>query len=721
MLQIIKKELKQMISSPAYFVILAVFIGILNFMFLKSFFVNWLMNFRWYFDLQIWFLMIFIPAISMRIMSEEFKNWAMEYLLTKPISLLKIIFWKYLSLGIYFSIFIVSTIVLYFSLSWVGSFTSWIIISQLIWSILLILSMFSISFLASSITKNQVFAFLLWVLINFVLIIIWTEFIQMSLPYFISNFLSWLSFFSHSENFAKWIINLSDVFYYLSIIFFSLYLSYLSVNNYKKTWKIGLWFASSIEVVVILVVLIFSNAIFAKTNIFADMTPNKAYTLSDSTKSILSNTKDIVNLELYVSKDLPPQLKPIYTNTKDIIKQFNNYAHNNLKLKEIHPIQDDKETEALQNWIVPIQAQILKDDQFTTQKLYMWLVIKYIDKTEIIPYLWQTQNLEYSLVSKILKLTNDKKKSVSLIYSDDIDKQVIYVMNQVLSENYDVSFNEINSDTKTLWNINSDINLILEWDNKFWSWVINDIKNNLDNKTTLYFFQPTKVDLQAGLSASKNRWELSKELLSKYNLALKDWVVWDAKFNSTVNVSQWFMSFRLPYPLFPKSFVNEDLPISEWITNIDTPFISELDYTWTWTMVKDLLTTSEYWFNYTNLYKVWPSELDTIKEWDLKKISLAKFVDNWTSKVAFIPNTYMFTMWGQQALLSNLQFVSNLTDYLGWDSRLIWIRWKTVNYETFVAKKEDKNFIRWLNIYFLPILLLIIWLIIAFVRNRRRA
>jgi ABC-2 type transport system permease protein len=61
-------------------------------MFLKSFFINGQMNFRNYFDLQIWFLMIFIPAISMRIMSEEFKNGAIEYLLTKPISLLKIIF-----------------------------------------------------------------------------------------------------------------------------------------------------------------------------------------------------------------------------------------------------------------------------------------------------------------------------------------------------------------------------------------------------------------------------------------------------------------------------------------------------------------------------------------------------------------------------------------------------------------------------------------------------
>jgi hypothetical protein len=379
------------------------------------------------------------------------------------------------------------------------------------------------------------------------------------------------------------------------------------------------------------------------------------------------------------------------------------------------------ETEAIQNWISPIQAQILKDDQFTTQKLYLWLVIKYIDKTESITYLWQTENLEYALVSKILKLTNDKKKTVSIIYSDDIDNQVAYFINQVLSENYEVNMDRIDELSISIKNTSSDISLILEWDNKFGTWVIESIKDNLDNKTTLYFFQPTKVDFTNWLFASKNQWNLSKQLLEKFNLQLWDWIVWDAKYNSQVSVSQWYMNFRLPYPFFPKTFINKDLPISEWLSNVNTPFISELISNWTWVIDKNLLSTSEFWFNYNNLYKINPNELDDIKETDLKEISLAKFIDNWVSKIAFIPNTYMFTMWWQDALISNLKFVSNLTDYLGWDSRLIWIRWKTIEYETFISEKSDKSFIKWLNIFVLPILLLIIWLVIAFIRNRKRS
>jgi hypothetical protein len=51
--------------------------------------------------------------------------------------------------------------------------------------------------------------------------------------------------------------------------------------------------------------------------------------------------------------------------------------------------------------------------------------IKYLEKTETIAYAGDTSNLEYQLISKILKLTNKTKKRISLIYSDDIQNQVI--------------------------------------------------------------------------------------------------------------------------------------------------------------------------------------------------------------------------------------------------------------------------------------------------------
>lgn len=723
MFQIIKKELKQIFVSPAYFIILAFFIGILNFIFLKWFFIDSQMNLRRYFDLQIWFLMIFIPAISMKIMSEEFKNQSIEFLLTKPISILNIIRWKYLSLIIYFSIFIISTFILYISLSTLWNFPSWIIISQISGSILLILAMFATSFLASSITKNQVFSFLLWVFINFILIIVWTDFIQISLPYFLANFLNNLSYISHFNNFSKWIISLSDLFYFSSIIFFSLYLSYLSINNFKKVWSIWLGALNIWELIIISIILIFANALINKVNLNIDMTPNNIYTLSDSTKDILNQVDDIINIDLYVSKNLPPQLKTSYIRIKDLIWEFNKYSNSNIHLKEIYPIEDNKEKEAIQDWVSPVQIQILENDQFATKKWYLWLAIKYSWKTESIPYLWNTENIEYSLISKILKLINKNKKEVSILYSSDFDNQIISLTKQILEESYEVTMQNISNNTNDIYNKDSDIYIILEWDEKFWTWIINKIEDLIKDKTILYFFQPTKVNLELWLTAFENNSELQNKLLKKYNLELEKWLAADAKYNSTISISQWFISYMLPYPLFPKSFINPELPINEWIQNVNTPFISAFKNS-KWNSnydEKDLLTTSEYWFLHNSIYNINPRDLKELKKDELKKLILAKLIIDWNSKIAFIPNTYMFSIWWQQSLIENLAFISNLTDYLWWDSRLISIRSKNLEYQTFAAEKDIKNIIRWLNIFALPIILFLIWIIIAFIRNKKRA
>jgi hypothetical protein len=182
----------------------------------------------------------------------------------------------------------------------------------------------------------------------------------------------------------------------------------------------------------------------------------------------------------------------------------------------------------------------------------------------------------------------------------------------------------------------------------------------------LYFFQPNKVEVENWLLASNNESDLQKQLLEKYNLELEKWFAADAQYNSSVSVWQWFITYRLPYPLFVQSFVNTDLPISEWVKNINMPFVSAIkEGNWTWAYdTKDLLLTSEYWFINDSINNIDPQNLKEINEDDLEKLSLAKLIIDWNSKIAFIPNVYLFTLWWQESLIQNLTFVSNLADYL---------------------------------------------------------
>jgi ABC-2 type transport system permease protein len=64
-----------------------------------------------------WFLIVFIPAIAMRTVSEEIKTGTLEFLLTKPLKLRDIVLGKYVALLAYFAVFFIAMIVLYFTLT----------------------------------------------------------------------------------------------------------------------------------------------------------------------------------------------------------------------------------------------------------------------------------------------------------------------------------------------------------------------------------------------------------------------------------------------------------------------------------------------------------------------------------------------------------------------------------------------------------------------------
>ena len=675
------------------------------------------MNFRGYFDLQIWFLMIFIPAISMRVISEEIKTNTLELLLTKPLSLLRIITGKYLSLLVYFSVFILSSIILYASLSILGNFPGGIIIAQMIGSILLIGAMFSVSFLASSITKNQVFAFLLAVLINFLLIIIGSDFIELSLPSFLASFLNAFSYLGHAGNFSKGIISLGDVFYFASIIFFGLYLSYVSIKRFQKTGKTGLGIVSTTELGIVLAILVVVNALTMQSHWFIDVTPNHIYTLSDSTKSILADVNDRVNIDFYASKELPPELKLLSTHMRDTVDQFNIYAHGNIHINEINPVEDNRESDAQKDGIPAIQIQTMKNDQFATQKGYLGLAIKYNNKTEVIPYLGNADNLEYSLVSKILKLTSKTRKRVDILVSDDIDDKVVQSIGNALYDTYDVQEQKITKDTTDITAKDDDIFILLE-SNSLNAGIIPSLQKLIATKTFVYFFQPVQVDLKNGLKATAHTSDLAKAVLDQFHLTITPGLAGDAKNNSSVNFNQGNTTYIVPYPLFIKSAINPDLAISEGITAVNTPFISSIEGA---SDAKDLITTSEFGFIQKDITAISPDSFKNISQSDLKKISLAKIITNSTSKTALIPNTYMWTLIGADMMTDNTKFLSNLVDFLGGDQRLIGIRSKTLTYQTFTTDTFKDNLIRGINIYTLPLLILLTGLGIAFFRNRKRA
>jgi gliding motility-associatede transport system auxiliary component len=99
----------------------------------------------------------------------------------------------------------------------------------------------------------------------------------------------------------------------------------------------------SLLVILIMVgILFFANILSARFFIRADLTENKEYTITESTKNILNSLDDIVNIHVYFSKNLPPYVANLEKQVHDILDEYHAYSGSHLRIDYIDPADDDE-------------------------------------------------------------------------------------------------------------------------------------------------------------------------------------------------------------------------------------------------------------------------------------------------------------------------------------------------------------------------------------------
>src|SRR4030095_1100043 len=163
------KELKSYFNSPVAYIVMIVFLLISGFLFTMSFFqmnVASMRDFFGNFFIQLILFVVFIPAITMRSFSEEKKQGTLELLLTKPVQDLELIFGKYLSALALICITLSTTILYYVIILFLGPIPFGPFITSLIGFILMSAFFIGIGIFVSSLTENQIVAFIVSVLIG---------------------------------------------------------------------------------------------------------------------------------------------------------------------------------------------------------------------------------------------------------------------------------------------------------------------------------------------------------------------------------------------------------------------------------------------------------------------------------------------------------------------------------------------------------------------------
>ena len=232
---IAKRELKSFFDSLIAYILIVAFLGITGFftwLYGTDVFIRGQADLSVFFIWAYWTLFFFIPAITMRMLAEENRSGTIELLLTKAVSDWQIIFGKFLACLLLIVIALALTLPYYFTVWHLGPIDHASVWTGYLGLILMSATYISIGLFASSITNNQIVAFLLALFIGLFFHVIFDELAQ-SMTGTIGGLFSYLSVSTHYESISRGVIDSKDLIYFGSIIFLSLILaeSTLSKRN----------------------------------------------------------------------------------------------------------------------------------------------------------------------------------------------------------------------------------------------------------------------------------------------------------------------------------------------------------------------------------------------------------------------------------------------------------------------------------------------------------
>ncbi|MEA3450178.1 MAG: ABC transporter permease subunit [Patescibacteria group bacterium] len=230
-----KKELMSYFNSPIAYIFIGVFLVVGNWLFFKNFFLIGQTSMRGYFDLLPWIFLFLSPAITMRLWAEEKRSGTIEFLLTLPVTDWQVVFAKFLGGLVFLFISLLLSATIPFSLASIGSLDWGPVFGEYLGALFLGGSYLALGLFVSSLTKNQIIAFIVGLVVSFIAFIIGANFVLIGAPNFLVPILSFLGLGNHFYSIAKGVIDSKDVIFYFSFIFLFLYLNTRVIET--RGWK----------------------------------------------------------------------------------------------------------------------------------------------------------------------------------------------------------------------------------------------------------------------------------------------------------------------------------------------------------------------------------------------------------------------------------------------------------------------------------------------------
>ncbi len=327
---------------------------------------------------------------------------------------------------------------------------------------------------------------------------------------------------------------------------------------------------------VLVVLNLVSNELFFRV----DLTENRIYSMSKSTKSMLKDLDDVVHVKVYFSSNLPHQLANIRKEVKDILDEYKAYSGGNISYDFVDPASDDELKQKLRFMGIPeLRVNVIEKDKAELINVYLGMVVNYSDKQEVIPVVQNTVNLEYELTSSILKITSEVNRKVAIYCGALREKDDYKDFADELRKQYEVQFIDFENSPV----IPDDVNTLI---------VAGPGEGSM-NDSTLFaldqfimkggkvIFLIDKIDVDLERLGAKPVNSGIEEFLANLGLKVDSNLVLDGRSNIMASFRTNFGYFSSNYPFWVK--INKDgfapdSPIVSELEAVGFPWISSVSY-----------------------------------------------------------------------------------------------------------------------------------------------
>ena len=390
---LVRKEFDSFFASPAAWLFLGGFLLVTLFVFFwaEGFFARNVADLKPLFRWMPVLLIFLVASLTMRSWSEERRAGTLETLLTSPVKPLKLVLAKFLASLLLVALALVLTLPLAITVSLMGPLDWGPVIGGYLASLFLAAAYIAIGLYMSARTDNPIVALILTAAVAGVFWLIGSPLLTSLFGHGVGGILAQLGAGSRFDSITRGVLDLRDIYYYLSIVGIFLTLNVFSLERLRwaeqargsrhRQWG---W----------LVALAILN--FALANLWLaplgkarlDLTANRLYSLSDTTRQYLAELREPLLIRGYFSARTHPLLEPLAPQLKDLLKEYQVAGNDRVEVEFVDPHQDQAlEQEAAEKYgIRPVPFRMASRYEAGVVNSYFDIVVAYGDQYETLSY-----------------------------------------------------------------------------------------------------------------------------------------------------------------------------------------------------------------------------------------------------------------------------------------------------------------------------------------------